>query len=458
MARIFLLNFLLLPFLGFSQCSVNLGNDILQCNGNPVTLTAIHTGTNGQDLLKITFDASIGQSTLVGASEVYMHSGIQTTPFGPWEYVVGNWGLDDGLGEMTSVGNNIWEISINVPSYYGYPGGTNVIGLWMVFRNGNGSSQAGDGSGNDIFVETSNGNLSTFSGVSALNVAGSTGTFSWNTGAQTESITVTQTGTYSITFTDGVGCVSTDDVFVQFGTGNVQVNLGPDLVLCDGETVVLDAGAGFASYTWSTSETSQTLEVGLPGDYSVTVTNQQGCTGIDLIHIETGTAPTADFSYSAVTGTTMSFTDLGSDATIIYWDFDGDGEPDDSCAAGGTVQYTFPSESVFGVEMTAVNGCGEDVTTQNVLVQDVGIEQLKALLGFSYYPNPVTEAVMVGVENPSTFLDWIMVLDLSGREMINDLSVNQTKHSIDLSQLPSSVYVLRVSTNKGIINERIVKQ
>ncbi len=457
MKHILILCFLL-PTICLAQCSVELGSDILQCNGNPITITAVHSGTNGPDLLKITYDASQGQTSLVGASEVYMHSGIQTIPFGPWEYVIGNWGVDDGIGEMTSLGNNIWEISINVPSYYAYPGGTNVIGLWMVFRNGNGSAQGRDNNGNDIFIETSNGNSSTFSGVSAQNIAGSTGSFSWDTGAQTESIIVTQTGTYSVTFTDGVGCVSTDEVYVQFATGTVAVNLGPDLSLCDGETIVLDAGSGFSSYSWSTLETSQTLEVGLPGDYSVTVTNQQGCTDIDLIHIETGATPTAEFSYSAVTGTTMSFTDVGSDATIIYWDFDGDGEPDDSCAAGGTVQFEFPSESVFGVEMTAVNACGEDVSTQNVLVQDVGIEQLNALVGFSYYPNPFSETVTISIEDASTVINSIELVDMRGRVLSLISLVVGSKQRIDLGQLPNSVYLLRVYTDKGIINERIIKQ
>lgn len=458
MARVFILCFFMLPTMSWAQCSVELGDDILQCNGNPIIITAVHTGSNGPDLLKITYDASQGQTALFGASEVYMHSGIQTIPFGPWEYVIGNWGMDDGVGEMTSLGNNMWEISINVPSYYAYPGGTNVIGLWMVFRNGNGSAQGKDGNGNDIFIETSNGNFSTFSGVSAQNIAGSTGSFNWSTGAQTESITVTQTATYSVTFTDGVGCVSTDDVYVEFASGNVTVDLGPDLSLCDGETIILDAGPGFSSYLWSTSETSQTFEVGLPGDYSVTVTNQQGCTGIDLVHVEIGESPTADFTYSAITGTTMSFTDIGSDATIIYWDFNGDGEPDDSCAAGGTVQFEFPSESVFGVEMTAVNACGEDISTQNVLVQDVGIEDLKALVGFSNYPNPVSEGLTININDRSAVIHSIELLDLRGGIQISISKVEGKKHYIDLSQLPGSIYVLQVSTNKGIINERIIKQ
>lgn len=442
----------------FGQCSVNLGNDITQCNGNPVTISAITNGTSSQDSLRITYDASQGVTGLVGASEVYMHSAIQTVPFGGWEYTVGNWGVDDGLGKMTSLGNNMWQITIHVATYYGYPGGTNVNGLWMVFRNGNGSATGKNDSNDDIFLYTSNGNTCDFSGVTGTDLPGSSGSLLWNTNETTQSITVTQSGTYSVTYTDGIGCVSTDQIDVQFGNGNVQVNLGPDQSLCDGETIVLDAGAGFASYVWSTSETSQTLEVGLPGDYSVTVTDQLGCTGIDLIHISTGSSPVASFTYAATVGTTVEFTDNGSGATTVYWDFNGDGNVDETSAGGASVQYDFGTESVFGVVMVSENGCGSDTTSQNVLVQDVGVEELKAEVGFSVYPNPNNGEVQLRILDANTTMESILVSDLSGRTVRSIVPATSNRQTIGLSELDAGIYVLLVSTSKGIITERIIKQ
>jgi hypothetical protein len=55
---------------------------------------------------------------------------------------------------------------------------------------------------------------------------------------------------------------------------------GPTAV-CAGDSVTLDAGAGYASYLWSTGETTQTIEVS-PADtaeYTVTVTSAAGCEG-----------------------------------------------------------------------------------------------------------------------------------------------------------------------------------
>ncbi|MGB0916014.1 MAG: T9SS type A sorting domain-containing protein [Flavobacteriales bacterium] len=454
-----LLVLFVLPLVGFSQvpCSVSLGEDIVQCNGNPVTLSAVSMGTASEDSLRIVYDASQGTTGLVGASEVYLHSGIQTVPFGGWEYVIGNWGFDDGLGEMTSLGNDMWSITIHVEDYYAYPGGTNVIGLWMVFRNGDGTQTGKDDTDNDIYIETSNNNTSTFSGVTGTDILGSDGSYFWGNAETTQSITVSQTGTYSVTFTDGVGCTSSDDIYVEFGSGNVSVNLGADTVICNGEIITLDAGAGFSSYDWSTMETSQTLDVSTPGDYSVTVTDASGCTGIDLINIQTGASPLADFSYESITGTTVEFTETGIAGTTILWDFDGDGNVDETTAAGASVQYDFGAESVFGVTMISENGCGSDTATQNVLVQDVGVEELKAEIGFNVYPNPAKDRLVVAITNATVTVNSVQILDLQGRK-VNEISTFSNSTIININKLPKGFYVLQVATSKGIINQRILKQ
>lgn len=447
-----------MPVMALAQCSVDLGDDIVQCNGNPVTLVPVFSGTDGLDSLRIQYDATQGVTGLVGASEVYFHSGVQTVPFGGWEYTVGNWGANDGLGQMTSLGNNLWQITIHVASYYAYPGGTNVNGLWMVFRNGDGSATGKNDNNEDIFLYTSNGNTSDFGGITGTDIPATSGSFLWNTNAQTQNITVSQSGTYTVTYTDGVGCVATDEVDVLFGTGSVMVNLGPDTSLCDGETIILDAGPGFVSYEWSTSETSQTLEVGLQGDYIVTVTDQFGCTGIDLVNVSTGVSPEADFSYNAVTGTTVEFTDIGSGATTVYWDFNGDGNVDETSAGGASVQYDFGTESVFGVVMIAENGCGSDTTSQNVLVQDVGVEELKAEIGLSVFPNPTQNVLTVAIADATVSVHQLKLMDVRGKEVAAFSAASSGAARLPLDGLDTGMYVLRIETSVGILNERIFKQ
>ncbi|ESU26274.1 hypothetical protein FLJC2902T_27540 [Flavobacterium limnosediminis JC2902] len=51
--------------------------------------------------------------------------------------------------------------------------------------------------------------------------------------------------------------------------------------ICDGESAILDAGSGYASYSWDTNpvQNTQTIAVTQAGNYTVTVTTAEGCTG-----------------------------------------------------------------------------------------------------------------------------------------------------------------------------------
>ena len=105
------------------------------------------SNANGDQEIKLIFDATQGDAGLVGASKVYIHSGVVTdSPTGiVWTFVKGNWGADDGIGLMTKVSgeSDKWEITLSATAreYYGVPSGTNMFRLSMVFRNADGSSK-----------------------------------------------------------------------------------------------------------------------------------------------------------------------------------------------------------------------------------------------------------------------------------------------------------------------------
>jgi len=62
------------------------------------------------------------------------------------------------------------------------------------------------------------------------------------------------------------------------------INLGNDIIAVS--SVILDAGAGFTFYLWSTSETTQTIVVTNSGTYSVTVTDANGCSASDSLNVQ----------------------------------------------------------------------------------------------------------------------------------------------------------------------------
>lgn len=65
------------------------------------------------------------------------------------------------------------------------------------------------------------------------------------------------------------------------------VDLGSDVIICDYDSIMLNAGGGFASYLWSTGETTQTITVSDSAYYYVEATSSNGCVIIDSILVDT---------------------------------------------------------------------------------------------------------------------------------------------------------------------------
>ena len=78
-------------------------------------------------------------------TKVYLHSGVGDDA-NPWTYVVGNWGQDDGVGEMTDNGDGTWSITFVPETYYGLTSAqaADITKMGMVFRNEDGTQEFKD--------------------------------------------------------------------------------------------------------------------------------------------------------------------------------------------------------------------------------------------------------------------------------------------------------------------------
>ncbi len=104
-------------------------------------------------------------------------------------------------------------------------------------------------------------------------------TYSWSPGtASGSNPTNLGPGNYTVTVTGPGGCTGTASALITQAPPPVPVISGP-LTFCIGSATILNAGSGFQSYSWSTSESTQQIVVSSPGVYSVTVTNAAGCIG-----------------------------------------------------------------------------------------------------------------------------------------------------------------------------------
>ena len=100
--------------------------------------------------------------------------------------------------------------------------------------------------------------------------------YSWNsTPVQTtSSATGLAAGTYTVTVSDSKGCTATASVTVTQPATSTITPSGP-INICQGDSVLLTAGAGANHYSWSTNpsvDTLQTVYVKTAGNITVTVT------------------------------------------------------------------------------------------------------------------------------------------------------------------------------------------
>ncbi len=115
--------------------------------------------------------------------------------------------------------------------------------------------------------------------------AGSYAAYAWSTGETTPTIPVSSADTYSVTVTDTNGCQGSDEMVLTVNALPVST-LNPAYTIVPGETLVLDAGAGFATYNWNTGSTDQTIETTVPGTFSVEISDLNSCTNIASTVVE----------------------------------------------------------------------------------------------------------------------------------------------------------------------------
>ena len=126
---------------------------------------------------------------------------------------------------------------------------------------------------------TANGPLTLCSGGSVTLTAVTGLTYSWSNGATTQSIVVTQVGSYDVTVTNANQCsaVSSPSVVTVNSSPTDTISANGPITFCAGGSVVLTVPTG-QSYHWSNSATTQSITASQPGSYSVTVTGSNNCT------------------------------------------------------------------------------------------------------------------------------------------------------------------------------------
>nr|MBK9653806.1 T9SS type A sorting domain-containing protein [Bacteroidota bacterium] len=124
-----------------------------------------------------------------------------------------------------------------------------------------------------------------------LNTSGGTSpyTYLWSNGNTTSTNSGLALGTYTVTVTDVSGCTNSCSYTVSQLPG-LSVNLSATNVTCNGSsngTIISSIGGGLApfGYLWSNGSTTINLTNIGPGIYTLTVTDNNGCSGTASVSI-----------------------------------------------------------------------------------------------------------------------------------------------------------------------------
>ncbi|MDQ3109322.1 MAG: choice-of-anchor L domain-containing protein [Bacteroidota bacterium] len=205
-------------------------------------------------------------------------------------------------------------------------------------------------------------------GSATVSVTGGTApyTYSWNTATVQTSATASNlsAGTYVVTVTDANGCSATATVTISQPAATLSASISAQVnISCFGNsngsaTVSVNGGTAPYTYSWSTTpaQTSASATNLSAGNYSVSITDANGCTATASISIF---GPAAALSATISSSFNVScFGGANGSATVM--------------ATGGTAPYTYtwnttPAQSgvtasnlgaaTYVVTITDANGC-----------------------------------------------------------------------------------------------------
>ena len=207
----------------------------------------------------------------------------------------------------------------------------------------------------------------------AITVDGGNGTgfsFAWSGNASsTNSATSLPAGHYTITATDSNNCETILDTAVN-EPEMPFIGAWSDIVLCEGQSYTLDAG-NYTSYQWSNGATTQTLSVSEANDYSVTVTDNQGCRSYDAVNVSIRQPYTGDkLALASVTETNsvvLRWNKTDNQGTASYRIYRDSGEGFAFIASVGFNSEAMyedttvdASEQYYSYKVTAVSNCGDE--------------------------------------------------------------------------------------------------
>ncbi|QDK77420.1 hypothetical protein EXU85_01935 [Spirosoma sp. KCTC 42546] len=271
-----------------------------------------------------------------------------------------------------------------------------------------------------------------------LSAVGS-GSLVWATGQTTSSISVSATGTYSVTLTSANGCTNMVSTTVLSDQTTPALSLSPtDATLTCSSPAVSVSAIGTGSVVWSTGQTTPSISVSTAGTYSLTLTGINGCTATASTVIGGG-------SDLVIASILPGSTTLTCASPITSLTASGGGTYKWSTGATTAVITVSPTvTTTYSVTVTSPNGCtsvasqliavdktpppASLIASQSTLNCTIPSSSLTASGGVSYWWSTGETSETVNVSPTTTTTYSVTVTGANGCTAVatRTISVNQT--------------------------------
>ncbi|PLX27125.1 MAG: hypothetical protein C0600_10450, partial [Ignavibacteria bacterium] len=283
-----------------------------------------------------------------------------------------------------------------------------------------------------------------------IDAPGGYDSYLWNTGDTARSIFASKSGPYFCTAWYNGQFGRSDTLYVNvLPAPRPIIAVTGSIPLCPGDSLILDAGPGYAIYFWNTRETTQSIVVRDAGEYWVNVTGGNGCPGVS----DTVTVSLSPIAEKPIITRDL---DLLSSTPARTWQWYRNGQP----LSGETNRDLQLSQTgTYVVFITDENGCKAMSDPFDVSVLD--IESVEAAVRrFDLYPNPVDGKMSVDIDLDRPQGVVIMVTDMLGRihALQRFTDVTRLRRQLDLTGYAPGPYIVRLSLARGSISRLLTVQ
>ena len=204
----------------------------------------------------------------------------------------------------------------------------------------------------------------------------------------------------------------------------------------------------------TSTEQNPSVEYAEAGTYSVIlqVSNAAGSSTLnaqDYITIQA--IPSAAFDYVNTSPNEYQFNNLTDDADTYEWDF-GDGNGSQAIAP----LHIYADAGTYTVTLTATNDCGSNTYTETIVISSVEKEQ--SIEPFSLYPNPNTGSFIIQWGDQSLDILQMTCLNTLGQIIPASFLQGEQEISVQVDDVPSGIYFIRLNTSKGDYVKKVIIQ